>query len=55
MKTAALYTEAIATIAAAATALRFLAGLDWPWAITAGAAVAVVLRTVIHHRTPARF
>ncbi|HEY7251068.1 MAG TPA: hypothetical protein VIG37_11295 [Methylomirabilota bacterium] len=51
MKTATVYAETIAILAAAAIAVHFLAGVDWPWAITAGAAVAVVLRSLLHHKS----
>jgi hypothetical protein len=49
-KTAAIYAEALAVIAAVAAATHYLIGLDWPWAIAAGAATSILVRAVIHRR-----
>jgi membrane protein implicated in regulation of membrane protease activity len=54
MKTPTLYAETLAVLAAVAVATHFLAGVDWPWSIVAGAGVSVVLRAALRRKTPAR-
>lgn len=54
MKAATLYAETLAVLAAVAVGIHFLAGVDWPWSIVAGAGVSIVLRAVLHGKTPAR-
>jgi hypothetical protein len=54
MKTVTVYAEAVAILAAVAIAVHFLARFDWPWAITAGAAAAVLLRAVLHRKSAVR-
>lgn len=54
MKNALLYAETIAILAAVAVVAHLLSPIDWPWAIAIGAAAAVLLRPLIHRKTPAR-
>jgi hypothetical protein len=50
MKTSLLYAETLATLVAVAVIVHLLTSVDWPWAIAAGAAAAVILRTLIHRK-----
>jgi hypothetical protein len=54
VKNTLLYAETIAILVAVAAIVHLLAAVDWPWAIGIGAAAAVLLRAVIHRKTPAR-
>jgi hypothetical protein len=54
MRTATHYAEIAVILVAVATAVHYLAGVDWPWAVVAGAAAATLARGLIHRRTPAR-
>ena len=54
MKNTLLYAETIAILVAVAAVVHVIASVDWPWAIAIGAAAAVLLRAVIHRKTPAR-
>ena len=42
-----------AALVAVALVLHFAAGIDWPWAIVAGAAVSLLVRLLVQHRRPA--
>lgn len=53
-KTAAANAERIAALAAVAVVAHYLVGLDWPWAVVAGAVVALLARAVFHRRPAAR-
>lgn len=46
--------ETIAIFVAVAVLVHLLSPIDWPWAIAIGAAAAVLLRALIHRKTPAR-
>jgi len=52
VKNTLLYAETIAILVAVGAIVHLLASVDWPWAIAIGAAAAVVLRAVIHPKTP---
>ena len=54
MKDTLLYAETIAILGVVAVVVHLVASVDWPWAIALGAAAAVLLRAVIHRKTPAR-
>lgn len=54
MKNTLRYLETIAILVAVAVIVHLLASVDWPWAIAIGAAAAVLLRTLIHRKTPVR-
>ena len=54
MKNALQYAETIATLVAVAAVVHVLGSVDWPWAVAVGAVAAVLLRAVIHRKTPAR-
>ena len=54
MKNTLQYAETIAILVVVAAVVHVLASVDWPWAIAIGAAAAVLLRAVIHRKTPAR-
>jgi hypothetical protein len=54
VKSTLLHVETIAILVAVAAIVHLLASVDWPWAIAIGAAAAVLLRAVIHRKTPAR-
>jgi hypothetical protein len=47
-KKAFIYAEVVAVILAVSVPVRYLGGLDWPWAIVIGAATSIVVRWVIH-------
>lgn len=49
-----LYAETIAILVVVAAVVHFFGSVDWPWAIAAGAAAAVILRSLVHRKTPAR-
>lgn len=53
-KTAALYSEILVIIAVVAVATHYLAALDWPWAIVAGAAASLLARAIFHRKPAAR-
>jgi hypothetical protein len=53
-KTAALYAQTLVVLAVVAVAVHYLAGLDWPWAILAGAVASLLARAVFQHRSAAR-
>jgi membrane protein implicated in regulation of membrane protease activity len=44
------YAETLVILAAVAAAVHYLVGLDWPWAIVAGAVVSVAARAVLNRR-----
>jgi hypothetical protein len=54
MKSTILYAETIAMLVVVAVVAHQVASVDWPWAIAIGAGAAVLLRAVIHRKTPAR-
>ena len=54
MKNTLLYAETIAILVVVAVVVHLVASVDWPWAIALGAAAAVLLRSLIHRKTPAR-
>ena len=54
MKTVSRYTETLVMLVAVAAAVHYIAGLEWPWSVAAGAAAATVARALIHRNTPAR-
>jgi predicted branched-subunit amino acid permease len=54
MKSALRSAETIALLVAVAVPVHLVASVDWPWAIVIGALAGIVLRALIHHRTPAR-
>jgi hypothetical protein len=54
VKNSLLYAETIAILVVVAAEVYMVASVDWPWAIAIGAAAAVLLRAVIHRKTPAR-
>jgi hypothetical protein len=54
MKNTLLYAETIAILVVVAVVVHLIASVDWPWAVAIGAAAAVLLRAVIHPKTPAR-
>jgi hypothetical protein len=54
MSRPAIYAETLAILAAVALAVHVLAGVDWPWAVVAGAMVSVLVRRVIHRKPAAR-
>ena len=49
-QTATIYAGPAAILIADAAAGRYLAGLDWPWAIAAGAVLSVTVRGVLRRR-----
>jgi membrane protein implicated in regulation of membrane protease activity len=51
-KTATIYAETVAIVIAVTAAAHYLAGLDWPWAIVTAAALSILLRRLLHRRTP---
>jgi membrane protein implicated in regulation of membrane protease activity len=53
-KTSTAYAQTLVILAAVAVAVHYLVGLDWPWAIVAGAVVSVAARAVIHRRPEER-
>ena len=53
-KTAFIYAERVAFIAAVSVPVHYLGGLDWPWAIVIGAATSIILSWLIHGGTVAR-
>lgn len=53
-KTALIYTEAIALIAAVSVPVRYLGEVDWPWAIGIGAAASIALRWLTRRAAPAQ-
>ena len=53
-KTALIYAEAVAVIAAVSVPVHYLGGLTWGWAIAIGAVTSIVLRWLIHGETVAR-
>lgn len=53
-KTALMYAEAVAIIAAVSVPVHYFGGLEWPWAIVIGAVTSIVLRWLIHGGTVAR-
>ena len=50
-KTTLRYVEAVLVIVAVAVPVHYFGGVEWPWAVVAGSAAAIVLRRLIH-RTP---
>jgi hypothetical protein len=46
--------ESVIVILAVGVSLRYLAGLDWPWALLIGAGVSVALRRLIRSGSFAR-
>jgi preprotein translocase subunit SecE len=52
-KRATVHTETLVILAVVAVAAHHIVGLDWPWAIVAGAAASLVARAVFHRRPAA--
>jgi hypothetical protein len=52
VKNTHLYAETIVILVAVAAIVHLLAKVDWPWAIAIGAVAAIVLRALIHRKTP---
>ena len=46
-KKTALYAQTLVLLIAVAVVVHYLTGLDWPWAIVAGAAVSLAARALI--------
>lgn len=51
LETVPMSVASVAFIAAFGVAVHYAAGLDWPWAIVIGAAVAVALRWLLRSET----
>ena len=52
MRQPLLFVETVVVLATVAVVVHLAASVDWPWAVVAGAAVTVVLRALIHPKTP---
>jgi hypothetical protein len=52
MSKTAMYAATLTVLAATALVGHYLTGLDWPWAIVAGAAVSLAVRAVSDRRRP---
>lgn len=48
------YIETTAIVVVVAAAVHYIANVDWPWAIAAGAAASVLVRAILHRRPAAR-
>jgi hypothetical protein len=54
MKNTLRYAETTAILVVVAVVVHLVTSLDWPWAIAVGAGAAVLLRALIHRKTPTR-
>jgi Kef-type K+ transport system membrane component KefB len=49
-KKTTIYVQTLVILALTAVIAHYLAGLDWPWALVAGAALSIIARTLINAR-----
>ena len=49
-KATTIYAQTLVILAVTAVVAHYLAGLDWPWALVAGAALSILARALIKAR-----